>query len=63
MALSERLQLDTDLTLEKAKKQVRQKEAVKEQRKQLQFGVTGAGTRKDPLVVAEARGGARPAVR
>ena len=44
-ALSERLQLDAELTLEKTEKQVRQKEAVKEQRKQLQSGVTGAGVR------------------
>ena len=35
-ALSERLQLDPDLTLDKAKKTMRQKEAVKEQRQQLQ---------------------------
>ena len=34
--LSEKLQLDSELTLEKAKKTIRQKEAVKEQRKQLQ---------------------------
>ena len=34
--LSEKLQLDSELTVEKAKKAIRQKEAVKEQRKQLQ---------------------------
>ena len=48
--LSERLQLDPDLTLEKAKKVVRQKEAVKEQ--QLQLGLE---TKKDPIVLDEVR--------
>ena len=48
--LSERLQLDPELTLEKAKKVVRQKEAVKEQQVQL-----GLGTKKDPIVLDEVR--------
>ena len=47
--LSERLQLDADLTLEKAKKTVRQKEAVSEQQVKLQ----GAGTKKDPILIHE----------
>ncbi len=34
-SLSERLQLDSDLTLEKAKKAIRQREAVKEQQREL----------------------------
>lgn len=50
-ALSERLQMDVDLTLEKAKKIVRQKEAVREQHSQLQ----GKGTKKDPIVLEEVR--------
>ena len=37
-ALSERLQTDAELTLEKAKKSIRQKEAVKEQHRLLQGG-------------------------
>ena len=49
--LSERLQLDADLTLEKAKKTVRQKEAVSEQQVKLQ----GAGTKKDPILLHEMR--------
>ena len=44
------LQLDPDLTLEKTKKVVRQKEAVKEQQLQL-----GRGTKKDPIVLDEVR--------
>ena len=44
------LQLDPDLTLEKTKKVVRQKEAVKEQQLQL-----GLGTKKDPIVLDEVR--------
>ena len=45
--LSERLQLDPDLTLEKAKKVARQKEAVKEQHLQLGLRTSGEslGTR------------------
>lgn len=54
-ALSERLQMDADLTLEKAKKAVRQKEAVKEQHLQLR----GDGTNKDPIVL-DAVNGQRP---
>ena len=50
MSLSERLQLDPDLTLVKAKKVVRQKEAVKEQQLQL-----GLGTKKDPIDFDEVR--------
>ena len=34
-ALSERLQMDADLTLEKAKKQIRQREAVHQQQREL----------------------------
>ena len=51
-ALSERLQMDADLTLEKAKKSVRQKEAVKEQRSELR----GEGSNKDPIVLDEVKG-------
>ena len=51
-ALSERLQMDADLTLEKAKKIVRQKEAVREQHLQLQ----GEGSKKDPIVLDEVKG-------
>ena len=51
--LSERLQLDPDLTLEKAKRTARQKEAVKEHRKELQ----GDGTKPNPIVVEEVRSG------
>ena len=58
-AFSERLQLDAYLTLEKVKKQVRQKEAVKEQHKQLQ-----GATKNDPIVLDEVKGcrqrGAKP---
>ena len=46
-ALSESLRMDADLTLEKAKKAVRQKEVVKEQHLQLQ----GDGSKKDPIVL------------
>ena len=56
VALSERLQMDPDLTLEKAKKSVRQKEAVKEQHLQL----LGEGTKKDPIVLDEVKGRQRP---
>ena len=49
VALSKHLQMDPDLTLEKVKKAVRQKEAVKEQHLQLQ----GEGTKKDPIVLEE----------
>ena len=50
VGLSEPLQLDPDLTLVKAKKVVRQKEAVKEQQLQL-----GLGTKKDPIDFDEVR--------
>lgn len=52
-ALSERLQMDAELTLERAKKLVRQKEAVKEQHQQLQ---AGAGVRKTPLLWRRSNG-------
>ena len=52
-AMSERLQLDPELTLEKAKKLMRQKEAVKEQCQQLQAGVTGSS--KDHLSLRRSR--------
>lgn len=55
-ALSERLQLDSELTLEKAKKAVRQKEAVKAQHLQLR----GEGTKKDPIVLDEVKGRTPP---
>ena len=55
-ALSERLQLDPELTLEKAKKTVRKKEAVKEQHLQLR----GEGTTKDPIVLDEVKGRTPP---
>ena len=44
VALSEKLQLDATLTLEKAKQKVRQREAVKEQSSKLQ----GQGDKNDP---------------
>ena len=46
-ALSEKLQLDATLTLAKAKQKVRQSEAVKEQRSELQ----GKGDKDDPIVL------------
>ena len=46
-ALSEYLQTDPELTIEKAKKAVRQGEAVKEQRQQL----IGDGSKKNPIVL------------
>ena len=59
VTLSERLQMDADLTLEKAKKQVRQKEAVKQQHLELH-----GATKKDPIVLDEVKGrrprGAKP---
>ena len=48
--------MDPDLTLEKAKKAVRQKEAMKEQHLQLQ----GEGTKKDPIVLEEVKGRQQP---
>ena len=50
-ALSQKLQMDAELTLEKAKKSIRQKEAVHEQQRELQ----GDGSAKDPIVVDEVR--------
>ena len=49
-ALSERLQLDPDLTLDKVKREVRQKGAVKQHSPQLQEGMRG-----DPIVLQEAK--------
>ena len=48
--------MDPDLTLEKAKKAVQQKEAVKEQHLQLQ----GEGTKRDPIVLEEVKGHQQP---
>ena len=50
-AMSQKLQMDAELTLEKAKKSIRQKEAVHEQQRELQ----GDGSAKDPIVVDEVR--------
>ena len=55
-ALSERLQLDAHLTLEKAKTAIRQKEAVREQRPHLR----GEGTTKKDPIVLEQVGSRRP---
>ena len=52
VTLSECLQMDPNLTLERVKKAVQQKEAVKEQHLQLQ----GEGTKKDPIVLEEVKG-------
>ena len=46
-AISKRLQLDPELTLDKAKKEVRLNEAVQDQQRQLK----GEGTMQDPVVV------------
>ena len=54
--LSERLQLDPKLTLESAKKAVRQREAVKEQQQTLNKGRQGAGTH---VAVDQVKGGKR----
>ena len=40
IALAEKLQMDAELTLETAKKKIRQREAVQDQRKQLQEGIS-----------------------
>ncbi len=56
-ALSERLQMDADLTLEKAKKQVRQKEAVHEHQHFLREGET----KSNPIQVDVVRGKPRQA--
>ena len=50
VALSEHLVLEADLTLEKVKRAVKQKEAVKQHSRQLQ-----EGTRNDPIVVEEVK--------
>lgn len=55
-ALSEKFQLQADLTLDKAKKLVRQKEAVKEQHRLLQ----GDGSKNDPIVLSEVKGHKTP---
>ena len=51
--LSERLQLDPQLTLEKAKKAIRQKEAVKEQQKELSSKVDEIRTQQPTLSKTE----------
>ncbi len=51
--MSLKLQMDAHLTLEKAKKANRQKEAIHEQQQELQ----GAGIADDPIVVEEVRRG------
>ena len=50
--MSEKLQLDPDLTLETAKKKVRQREAVSEQGQQLR----GDGSKQAPIVVEQVKG-------
>ena len=50
-AMSQKLQMDAELTLEKTKKAIRQKEAVHEQQRELQ----GDGSAKDPIVVDEVK--------
>ena len=52
-ALSESLQTDRDLTLDKVKRRVRQKEAVKEQHKELQ----GDGSPQNPIVIDRVESG------
>ena len=54
-ALSERLQCDAELTLEKVKRSTRQREAVKEQHKHLQ----GDGSKDHPIVIEQVRNGAK----
>ena len=56
-AFSERLQLDTELTLEKTKKAMRQKEAVKEQNQMLQDGNRSANGSMDTLKAQRQRKG------
>ena len=58
LGISEILQLDPDLTLEKAKKIVRQKKAVSE----LHCKLIGGGSKSDPIVLDQVRsgGGGRP---
>ena len=51
-ALSQRLQCDASLTLEKAKKKVRQSEAVAEQGLQLR----GDGSKQSPIVIEQVKG-------
>ena len=58
MALSESLQMDPDLTLDKAMKSIRQREAVKEQHQQLQ-----GGSKTSPIVVDENRHGGQGGTR
>ena len=55
-ALSERLQLDSKLTLDTAKTFVRQKEAVKEQHLQLK---AGDGSKANPIVLSQVAGARR----
>ena len=54
-ALSERLQGEAGLTLDKAKTMVRQKEAITEQNQQLR----GDGTKQSPIVIEPVEGGRR----
>ena len=49
--MSQKLQIDAELTLEKAKKVIRQKETVYEQQRELQ----GDSSAKEPIVVDEVR--------
>ena len=51
VAMSQKLQMDAELTLEKAKKAIHQKEAVYEQQRKLH----GDGKAKEPTVVDEIR--------
>ena len=57
-ALSGRLQLKTDLTLDDAKKIIRQKEAVHEQHQQLWS--SGDGTKKNPIELDAVSGAGQP---
>ena len=52
-SLSERLQMDDKLTLEKAKKMVRQKEAVSQHGQELR----GDGSKRSPIVIERVEGG------
>ena len=54
-SLSERLQMDDKLTLEKAKKMVRQKEAVSQHGQELR----GDGSKRSPIVIERVEGGSR----
>ena len=56
-AFSERLQMNPDLTLDKVKRELRQKEAVREQQQQLQ---TETPTRSETLEAVDSVSGRRP---